>query len=49
MIGQTIVVEPTDKVLTAVLAALIVKQLPERYRPPTASQVLDKGRFGGDQ
>lgn len=49
VIGQTIVVEPTDKVLTAVVAALIVKQLPERYRPPTASQVLDKGRLGGDR
>lgn len=41
--GQTIVVEPIDKVLTAVLAALIVKQIPERYRPATASKVLDRG------
>jgi len=36
-------VEPVDKVVTAVLAALIVKQIPERYLPDTASKVLDRG------
>lgn len=41
--SQTIVVEPIDKVLTAVLAALVAKQIPERYRPNTASKVLDRG------
>jgi energy-coupling factor transport system substrate-specific component len=41
--SQTIVVEPIDKVLTVVLAALIVRQIPERYRPDTASTVLDRG------
>lgn len=41
--SQTIVVEPVDKVVTAVLAALIVKQIPERYLPETASKVLDRG------
>ena len=41
VIGQTIIVEPIDKVLTAVLAALIAKRVPERYRPPTAAPVLD--------
>lgn len=41
--SQTIVVEPIDKVLTAVLAAFIAKQIPERYRPDTASKVLDRG------
>ena len=42
VIGQTIVVEPVDKVITAVLAALIAKRVPERYRPSTAAPVLDK-------
>jgi len=42
VIGQTIVVEPVDKVLTAVLAALIAKRVPTRYRPSTAAPVLDK-------
>ena len=41
--SQTIVVEPIDKVLTVFLAALIVRKIPERYRPDTASTVLDRG------
>lgn len=49
VIGQTIVVEPIDKVLTAVIAALIVNQIPERYRPTLAAKVLDKGMFGEDE
>lgn len=45
VIGQTIVVEPVDKVLTALLAALLAARVPRRYRPPTAAPVLD--RVGG--
>lgn len=42
VIGQTLVVEPIDKIVTALLAALIVKRVPPRYRPQTASEVLDR-------
>lgn len=41
VVAQTIIVEPVDKVLTAVLAALIAVRVPERYRPKTAARVLD--------
>lgn len=40
--SQTIVVEPIDKVITTLLAALVVRRVPERYRPDTASLVLDR-------
>jgi energy-coupling factor transport system substrate-specific component len=39
--GQTLIVEPVDKVVTALLAALLAARLPERYRPSTAAPVLD--------
>ena len=40
VIGQTIVVEPIDKITSAVLAALIVKRVPARYLPSTAAPVF---------
>jgi energy-coupling factor transport system substrate-specific component len=42
VVGQTLVVEPIDKVLTALLAALIAKRVPRRYMPETAAPVLDR-------
>jgi len=48
VIGQTIVVEPTDKILTVVVAALVARQIPERYRPDSAAKVLDKGILAKD-
>lgn len=48
VVGQTLIVEPTDKILTAVLAALIATRVPERYRPNTDVQILDQGLFGRD-
>ncbi|WP_152043254.1 ECF transporter S component [Salinigranum salinum] len=42
VVGQTLVVEPIDKVLTALLAALIAKRVPRRYMPETAASVLDR-------
>ena len=48
VVSQTIVVEPVDKVLTALLAAYVVDRVPRRYRPSTAAPVLDGGEDGGD-
>lgn len=42
VISQTLVVEPIDKVVTAFLAAYIATNVPRRYRPSTASNVLDQ-------
>lgn len=42
VISQTLVVEPIDKIVTAFLAAYIAKNVPRRYRPSTASPVLDQ-------
>jgi energy-coupling factor transport system substrate-specific component len=42
VVSQTLVVEPFDKVVTVLLAALLAARLPARYRPPTASPVLDE-------
>ncbi|WP_101297104.1 ECF transporter S component [Halegenticoccus soli] len=44
VVGQTLVVEPIDKVVTALLAALIAERIPARYRPETAAKVLDRDR-----
>lgn len=44
VVGQTLVVEPTDKVTTVLLAALIARRIPDRYRPETAATVLDRDR-----
>lgn len=41
VVGQTLIVEPIDKVVTVLLAALLAARLPERYRPSTAARVLD--------
>ena len=42
VVGQTLVVEPIDKVVTVLLAALVAKQVPRRYMPETAARVLDR-------
>lgn len=42
VVSQTLVVEPIDKIVTALLAALIAKRVPARYRPKTAAAVLDR-------
>lgn len=46
VVGQTLVVEPIDKILTAVLAAVIATRVPGRYRPNTDVRILDRGLFG---
>jgi energy-coupling factor transport system substrate-specific component len=43
VVGQTLIVEPIDKVVTVLLAALVAKRVPRRYMPETASPVLDRG------
>jgi energy-coupling factor transport system substrate-specific component len=42
VVGQTLVVEPVDKVVTVLLAALVAKRVPRRYMPETAALVLDR-------
>jgi len=42
VVSQTLVVEPIDKIVTALLAAYIAKNVPDRYLPSTASKVLDR-------
>jgi energy-coupling factor transport system substrate-specific component len=41
VVGQTILVEPVDKVVTVLLAAVVASRVPTRYRPATAAPVLD--------